>query len=266
MSWVWLLALGHAQNEPEFKETLKEHEQVEEAEAELSAEVGGSITTGNIAFYTVSAALHGGYKWTENRVSGTASALWGRGRVDGDGNGTLDIAERNATPVETARRASTDLRYDRFFGERNSIYATGGALMDPYAGYDLRTHEQLGYSRHMVAQEDSSVVVESGLDYAQENYVNGVVPNSDNVIALRAMASAQHAVSDYFSLENKVEIYENLRDFEDFRVNNDVIISARINGSLSMKLSHSLRFDNQPVDGFRATDQTALATLVTTLR
>jgi putative salt-induced outer membrane protein YdiY len=266
MSWVWLLALGQAQDVAEFDETLKEHEEFEEAAADLSAELGGSMTTGNIAFYTVSVAVHGGYKWKENRLSGTSSALWGQGRVDADDNGTLDQTERNAAPVETARRAAGDLRYDRFFGERNSLYASGGGLIDPFAGYDLRTHEQLGYSRHLLAKDDTSIVVEGGIDYAQENYVAGVDPNSANVIAGRAMASARHAVSEYFSFENKSEFLENLQDFKDLRVNNDVIISARINGSLSMKLSHSLRFDNQPVEGFRPTDQTALATLVATLR
>ena len=122
------MGLSLAATEPEFTEALKDHEEVKEADGELSAEFGGSVTTGNIAFYTVSASVRGGYKWSENRVSGVATALWGRGRTDADGNGSLDEAERAAPPVETARRAAGDLRYDRFFGDRNSFYLLGGAL------------------------------------------------------------------------------------------------------------------------------------------
>ena len=263
--WCALLGLALAQSEPDFTETLKEHEATEQAQGNVSAELGGSLTTGNIVFYTVSAAVNGGYRWSENRVGGKATALWGRGRVDADGNGSLDETEREAPTVETARRAETELRYDRFFGPKNSLYALAGGLIDPYAGYDLRTHQQLGYSRHLIAGEKTDMVTELGMDYAQENYVDGVEPNRHDLVAARVMARVTMKATESFSIENQLEALENLLDPVDLRAQNDFVMSAKLNGALSMKLSHTLRFDNQPVEGFRPTDQTALVTLVATL-
>jgi putative salt-induced outer membrane protein YdiY len=198
-------------------------------------------------------------------VSGVATGLWGRGRVDLDGNGTLDDAERASDSVETARRAQADTRYDRFFGERNSVYVLAGGLIDPFAGYDLRTHEQLGYSRHLLQSDKTTVVVELGGDYAQENFVDGVRPNTAQVLSAREMVGVKFSPGKDFGFENVIEAYENVLVFEDVRVNNTAALSAKLNGTLSFKFSHQLRFDNQPVEGFRPVDQTGLVTMVATL-
>ncbi len=262
---VLLMSLAFAQEIPEFDETVKEVEEVKKPVGEASAEVGGSLVSGNSDFYQLTAKLAGGYKWDANRISALADALWGKGYVDLDGSGTLEDIERRGDRVETARRFAADVRYDRFFGERNSLYILAGALVDPFAGYDLRTHEQIGYSRHLVDAEKTSVIVEIGADYAQENYVDGVDPNYVDVIAAREMIALKHTFTDSFAIENVAEAFENLVVFEDVRVNNTFTLSAKLSDKLSLKASHALRFDNLPVEGFRPTDQTALVTLVASL-
>ena len=62
-----------------------------------------------------------------------------------------------------------------------------------------------------------------------------------------------------------VWLQQNVLDLEDVRVNNTFTLSTKLSDKLSLKASHSLRFDNQPVEGFRPVDQTALLTLVATL-
>jgi putative salt-induced outer membrane protein YdiY len=260
-----LLVAPALAEDPEFSETEKEAEEVEKAETHLSAELGGAMTSGNSELFTVTSTTAFSHKWTENKLALVAGATWAKGRVDADGSGSIDDVERAAPMVENARRVSADARYDRFFGERNSLYALAGAFTDPFAGYDLRTHEQLGYSRILVDEEKTHLVAEIGMDYAQENFVPGVDPNYADVIAARVMVGLRQRLTEGVEVTDTLEAYENVLDLEDLRVNNDLAVTVRLSDVLGLKLSHALRFDNQPVEGFRSLDQTTLLTLVATL-
>ena len=61
------------------------------------------------------------------------------------------------------------------------------------------------------------------------------------------------------------EIYENVVDPADLRVLNTAFLTSKISDKLSLKLSHTLTFDNVPVEGFRPLDQVTMLTLVATL-
>jgi len=251
--------------EPEFEETVKEAEEVEEAEGALSAELGGSWTTGNTDFWVLAAGLDASYKWDMNQFGAKAGALVGRSRVDVDGDGLLSEAERDLSRTETARKYFADARYDRFVSERTSLYVLAGAFVDRFAGYDLRSHEQVGVSYAFIDAEDTKLLGELGIDVAQEMYVEGVDPDYRDVVAARAMIGFHHAFNDSVAFDDKVEIFENVLDPEDLRVLNDASLSAKLSDKFSLKLSHKLTFDNQPVEGFRKLDQTTAVTFVASI-
>lgn len=250
--------------EPVFEGT-QEGEEVREASMSLVAEVGGAVTTGNVDFFVVSGSLDGEHRWGNHRVMLDAGGLQGKSRLDADGDGVLSDAERAQPRVENARRVFGDLRYDRFLGKKNSLYVLGGAFTDLYAGYDLRTHEQLGYSRLLFGTENTELVGEIGVDFAQENYVDGIDPNRANILAGRAMLGLSHSLNDSVKFSDRVEVYENLLDRQDLRVLNTAALTVRLSDAMALKLSHSLVFDNVPVEGFRKLDQTATVSIVTTL-
>lgn len=259
-----LVGLSYAED-PEFAGTDKEAEEAEKPEARLTAEAGAALTTGNSEFYTLTAGVNGSYKWQRSKVQIIGGAVAGSSRIDADGSGSLDDAERRVPMQANARRFFADLRYDLFLSERDSLYVLAGAFHDPFAGYDLRTHEQLGYSRHLVKTDATNVVAEIGLDYAQENYVDGIDPNYVGVIAGRAMLGVKHNFSEGVGFEDTFEVYENLQDFEDLRVLNTASLVSALSSKFSLKLSHVLIFDNVPVEGFRKTDQTMQVTLVASI-
>ncbi len=247
--------------DPEFSETDKALEEAEAVEVKLSAELGASWTTGNTDFYTGQGTLMGSVRWSANKLSAQAGALYGKGYADADGDGQLSEEERKER-VENARRFYADARYDRFLNDRNSLYVLGGALQDRFAGYDLRTHEQLGYSRVLVASDTTHAVAELGVDFAQENYVDGVDPNEVNILAGRVMLGMSHAFNERVGFAEQVEVYENVFDFQDLRVLNTASLNVGLSEKLSLKLSHQLLFDNVPVTGFQKLDQTTMLTLV----
>lgn len=251
--------------DPEFSETDKSLTEEPTREAKLSAEAGASWTTGNTDFYTGQGTLMGSYRWNANKVGAQAGALYGKGIADGNADGLLDEDERKVGRVENARRFYADARYDRFLNDMNSIYVLGGALQDRFAGYDLRTHEQLGYSRVLVKTDRTNAVAEIGIDFAQENYVAGIDPNSANIIAGRAMLGFSHAFNERVGFAEQVEVYENVLDFQDLRVLNTASLNVGLSDKLSLKFSHQLLFDNVPVTGFQKLDQTTMATLVASI-
>ena len=186
--------------------------------------------------------------------------------MDGDGDGLLSDDELKLDRVDNARKYYADGRYDRYLGkEKSSIYVLGGALHDPFSGYDLRTHEQVGYSRSLIDTDATELVAEIGVDYAQENYVAGVDPNQANVFAGRLMLGLTHQLTETIGLADRVEIYEAPLDPADVRVLNQASLNVGLSEKLALKLSHQLTFDNQPVQGYRPLDQTSMLTVVASI-
>lgn len=261
-----LLSFAIAQ-ETGFQETDKAAEPSEEPEAHLGAEFGGQYTSGNVEFYLLSAGLNTSYRWKRSKVGVVAGLNIGSSRVDADGDGLLSDSERQIAMAQTARKAFLDGRYDWFLGERDTLYALGGALHDYYGGFALRTHEQVGYSRALVDTEDTKLLAEAGIDWAQENYRDDLAnePDPRQIVAGRLMVGLTHSFNESVGLEENLEVYENLLDTEDLRILNKAAIVAKLSDRFSLRFSHQLTFDNQPVTGFRKTDQTTMATLVASI-
>jgi hypothetical protein len=254
----------------EFKGTEAPiEEEKKEPETKLSAEIGAVFATGNAIFYTVAGAVNASHEWDRNKIGAIGGINLGAAKADADGDGLLSQAERDVEYARNVQRYFVEARYDRFVSDKSSFYALAGAFQDPFAGYDLRSHEQLGYSRRLIKNDTSELVTELGFDWAQENYTDeavagGSVPYQD-VFATRILIGGSHNFNDHVSVSNTFEYYQNVVDFNDVRILNAAAVSAAVNSKLSIKLSHSLIFDNVPVEGFVSLDQTTMATLVATI-
>lgn len=263
LALMTLLAPAHAQDVPFAGTTDAPEERVaEESTTNLSAELGGMWTSGNASAYVLTGAAQFGRRWKANQFSAAAGANLGAAVPDADGNGFLDDDERDVGFVRNSRRVQGEARYDRFLSDRDSIYVLAGAFHDTFAGFDLRSHEQVGYSRLFVNEEKSQVRGEIGLDYAQEWRTT---PEFANILAARVLVGASHQFNENVGIADTFEIYENFLDLEDVRILNTATFTSTLSSQFSLKLSHALIFDNVPVEGFRKLDQTTAITLVATL-
>lgn len=263
---IMLLAGLASAQDAEFAETEKAVEEAEKPETSLSAEFGGALAAGNSAAYSLSAGIGGSHKWSTNKFTFGAGGLFGQSVADGDGDGVLSNTERDVGYVTNQQQATADVRYDRFFGDKNSVYFLAGALIDPFAGYDSRTHEQIGYSRSFINNDDTTLVGEIGFDWAQENYVADVDPNYQDIFAARGMVGFKHTFNESVSFQDTLEVYPNLVDLEDVRLLNTASLAAKLSDKLGFKTSYNLRFDNVPVSpAYRKTDHSLTASLVVTV-
>ena len=262
---MWFIlgfALAGAQ---EIAGTEEAGQAFEESETSLSAELGGSLTTGNTDFYNLSAGLAGAHQSGRNKLGLKISALFGQAHVDRNDDGFINDLDKTEGRETNAKRLDSELRYDRFLGERISLYVLGGALVDQFAGYDLRTHEQIGVSYMAIKTEPTSLMLEFGFDIAQELYTGDVDPGYASVFAARLLAGFSHNFSESVGFTNTLEAYPNVVQWADVRVLNDAALSAKLSDMISLRLSHQLAFDNQPVEGFAKLDQTTRVTIVASI-
>ena len=232
----------------------------------VSAQFGGTWSSGNASGYLVTSGVSAERRWARNRVSGTLTLNLGRARVDSNGNGHLDDAEREATPVETARRSNVELRYDRYVGTRDSVYAMVGTLADPFAGFDQRMQVQAGLSRTLLRTRASTAVVEVGAHASHEDRVPGIEPATLDVYSVRATAKGTHRFNEAVSAQGQIEVLESVLEPDDVRVATNAALVATLTGSLDVRLSTQISYDNVPVEGFVPLDQVTLATLVASFR
>lgn len=260
--WIALLSLITFAQDDALSTTVKEAEEVEQPESSMSALIGGALASGNTQAYNASLGFNASHKWDKNRLSGQAGALYGQSVADGDGDGILSQDERNVGYVTNQQQATVDGRYDRFLSEKDSLYFLAGLLVDPFAGFATRSHEQIGYSRIFVKTDETNLVGEVGFDWAQENYVAGTDPGYNDVFAARLMVGFKHVFNEAVSFENTAEVYPNVLVLEDVRVINSAALGAKLSDKLGFKTGYNLRFDNQPVEGFRKADHALTASLV----
>ena len=229
--------------------------EVEEAETTLSAELGGQVTTGNADLYVVNGGAVFGSRWDKNKFSALAGVNTGGAKID------------DATDYqENVRRIFGDARYDRFLTEKDSLYFLAGAFHDIFAGYDARSHEQIGYSRLLVDTDKSEVRTEIGVDWAQEwRHFEDDTKEFAHIVAGRLLAGASHQLNEHVGVADTFELYENVINPADLRLLNTASLVSTLGSNLSLKVSHTLLFDNVPVEGFEKLDQTVGLTLVATL-
>jgi len=237
----------------------------EKKETHVSAEAGGTYVTGNTAFYAFNALAKADHLWSRNKMSGQLGGTVGGSKDDTDGDGFLSEVERDGPLEESARRVFGEARYDRFLSDLDSVYALAGAFHDPWLGYDIRSHEQVGYSHLWVNTEQTQFRTEFGVDIAQEDYIESVDPPYNDVLAGRILLGLTHAFNKNVGFSETFEIYENVLDFDDVRMLNTASFTSNINAKLSLKLSNILIFDNVPIEGFAKLDTTSMVTFVATI-
>ncbi len=266
---------AHAQDDlADFSAADQATEAVEEADTDLSAELGGAYVSGNAIYLSLNASVALAHKWTMNKLALTGGANYSSGKIDGDGDGTLSDAERSVANQELAKKFYGDLRYDRYLTDKDALYAWVGAMHDPYAGYSARVHEQIGYARTLADSDATKLGAEVGIDWAEEFFTEAQAEGTDfletsttyeNVLAGRLGVTFSHAFNDSVSFSDNAETYVNVVNPADTRVLNTAALTSKLSDVFSLKVSNQLTFDNVPVEGFRKVDQTTMATFVASI-
>jgi len=159
----------------------------------------------------------------------------------------------------TAERYGAELRGDRKLSERWSVFVSGSAGKDRFAGFDLRAIITAGANYKMLLGPTFLLDFDMGLNWTKENRIG-----AEDLDYPGALAGVNFAwvPREGTSLSQKVKYFASFDDTSNWRIFSETAFQSLIAGPFSIKLSYEVRYQNQPVPGFKETDTTAKAALV----
>ena len=164
-----------------------------------------------------------------------------------------------ANDVLTARSLAADLRQGRALTERVDAFVRLGYLSNEFAGIDARTSVDGGIGYKLLTGPVHTLRVDTGLGYSHESRTTG----DDLSFVLANFGSAyKWQISPTADITEAALLTFSLEDADDRRFSNTFALTAAITRVLSLKLSHELKFTNEPVPNFEKTDTQLSAALV----
>lgn len=222
--------------------------QLKEKEWEANVGLNAVLNSGNSVNQTVGGTALTSRKWDKNKISWTGEGAYGR-------------AKDNSTGVTTTNTKNwkTRLRYDRFILNPLSIFVLGHVGQDEPAGFDARYGSAMGMSHEIWKSDPNFFTYEAGFDYTRENRV---ALANENIYSARILLQYKRKISTWATFTQDVENLVNVEDGEDYRLNTLSSLIMKLTDKLAFKAGFGIRFDNQPVTGFKKTDTTTQAGLV----
>lgn len=164
-----------------------------------------------------------------------------------------------AESVETARSFIAGVRQSRAINARLDAFGRFEYRMNEFAGIDGRITLDGGLAYKLLDRGAHRIGVDAGIGYSREDRVSAAtvssaIANLGGVYRWRLSGSTTLAESALFTAV--------LDDGDDWRFGNSLALTTTVSRVFSVKLSHELKFVNQPVAGFEKTDTILSAALV----
>jgi putative salt-induced outer membrane protein YdiY len=139
-------------------------------------------------------------------------------------------------------------RYDRYFFEKNTVYASFQSSGDRPAGYIYRLEPQVGYARLFFKSARQLVRGELGYDYTFEHRVLPPMGGERDIQyhSGRLLLYYENKFTHYAAFTEGVELLEAFNHTRAFRVNSITTLSSQIYKNVSMKANFTLHFNNDP--------------------
>lgn len=159
----------------------------------------------------------------------------------------------------TAERYGAVLRGDRKLSERWSVFLSGGAGKDRFAGFDFRGVLSAGANYKMLLGPKFLLDFDMGLTWTSEQRI--AAEDLDYLGGVGALNFAW-IPREGTTLSQKIKYFPNFDDASNWRLFSETAFQSAVAGPISIKLSYEVRYQNKPVPGFKETDTTAKAALV----
>ncbi len=204
-----------------------------------SAELGAVITTGNTESANVNAQIDGSYrrdKWTHNFQVGALS-------VSQEGN-------------QTAERYFSEYKVDYHFQPAKYVFAALRGERDEFSGYDYSVTETIGYGQRVWETEKIHLDLEAGVGGRQRELDDG---DNQSEVVVRGGAAYEHSISETTGLTEDLLIESGN---ENTQAQSITALTTRISGDLSMKVSLTIRHNDNPPRTRENTDTVTAVSLL----
>jgi putative salt-induced outer membrane protein YdiY len=183
------------------------------------------------------------------------SDKWGRNKVGFAANGAYGRAKDNATDVTTTNTKNwkTVLRYDRYLTDPLSLFAFGHLGSDEPAGFNYRYGAATGLAHELWRTDPNFFKYELGFDYTREERVT---PPDQDVYSARTFLQYKYKISKSSMVGEDFEALFDLQRGNNVRLNSLTSLTFTLTEILAFQFGFGVRFDNDPVPGFKKTDTT----------
>jgi putative salt-induced outer membrane protein YdiY len=169
----------------------------------------------------------------------------------------LGVVRNQVSGVTSAQAVSGLARGQRKFLGKAAFFAQYAYLSDKFAGTSARHTADVGLAGPLFATARHTLSGDAGGGYATDKRTAGT--GKSTAIA-SAGALYKWKISETADFTEDARYVGAVPDGADWRYTNVVSLAAKVNTTVSLKVSNTVRYVNQPVTGFLATDvQTSVA-------
>jgi putative salt-induced outer membrane protein YdiY len=236
---------------------------------ELAINGGGLLASGNSSLFAVTGGLNHRLRRAENQFSLIAAGNYSRAALAG------------AAPTATVENVQGRTRYDRFIGDRVTLFLGVQARRDRFAGLNLRMQVDPGVGYYFINEANRVFWGELGYDFlhdvrrddarAQKDAAGKPDPSkplldkTESVHSARAFLGYRYKINDGVSIASGLEFLQGISDGSIRRVNGDLVVMSKFTASFSLATSFLVRYDSKPLPGKQNLDTITSINLVYTL-
>lgn len=151
----------------------------------------------------------------------------------------------------TARHVYGTYRLDYYFTPRTTVFAGGGGYTDAVKGINVAAQAFGGVARYLVKRPAWYLRGSVGYDFTDESLDDGT---HDQTHAATATLAYLHQISDTVKLGATVGLAQDLENTRDTRVSAETELRCAIAKHLDLSMGVNLRYDRDPVPGFKSLD------------
>lgn len=159
----------------------------------------------------------------------------------------------------TAESYFTELRVDYNHTPRAYGFSMAGWFKDIFSGIDSRLYLGVGGGYRFITGTPHNLSAEAGLNIVGEKTTDG---KKRNYLASRLLGRYEYVFTEKSRFTQTAEWIYDFGEPKNWQFVSVSAMTSKMNDHLSLKVSHTIEYDNQPVPGLRKTDTTTKASLV----
>jgi len=154
--------------------------------------------------------------------------------------------------ASSANLLKAAVRGDHTFIGKVGLFVGSAFERNRFAGFTSHTDQIAGLSAQVLGMPRDTLRLDGGGVYTNETRVDGT---SKSFPAARAGMAYKHSFGGTSAFMQTGEYVPNLEDTDQYRVNTESILTARLSTHLGLKLAYLIRYDSKPTTGFGKSDR-----------
>jgi putative salt-induced outer membrane protein YdiY len=238
MMWCGVALAAEGQTTSPLKEKLK----AELAKWSGTVNFGLTHTSGNTDSMMLVVSAAADRKVEKSLLEASGQLLYGQ--TDGD---------------ETANRGEALVRFSYFHNAKIFSFAEGGPYYDEFRNVDFGLRLAAGVGRKFINDEKTKLNGRVGLAYTWEDH--GMDASDEDYVALTAGLDYTRVVNENVGITCTLSVDQDLSDGDNWIVNAGAELKSKLTEQISLIISATDRYDNDPPPGVKENDFTLMTAL-----